>query len=180
MHTYLLEPPTCNPSSVQILDWQLNQSEFNPFKFISLEVDECMWSHIEVDLEGTLSWSAFIAGLRCTLIKQHSASAMKNVSIWQAGKETQQVIKLADSPGLITGLQSKDNNQLQLKQQVQIGGNAVASALFVFANIRKSYFFWMIQRLSKCTTDCGVNTCKSEVGLSQDNLRPSRTSCWEL
>lgn len=34
-----------------------------------------MRSQIEVDLEGTLSWSVFIAGLRCTLIKQQSVTA---------------------------------------------------------------------------------------------------------
>lgn len=57
-----------------------------------------MWRQLEVDLEGTLNWSAFIAGLRCILIKQHSVSGRpcKMSAIWQAGKETQQVIKPAD------------------------------------------------------------------------------------
>lgn len=103
-----------------------------------------MWSQIEVDLGGTLSWSAFIAGLRCTLIKQHSVSAqpMKDVSIWQAGRETQPVIKPAGvqfvSSGLITGLRSKEHYHLQLTQQVQIGGKhggfRVYSRLRMFGN----------------------------------------------
>lgn len=33
-----------------------------------------MWSQLEVDLEGMLNWSVFIAGLRLILIKQHSVA----------------------------------------------------------------------------------------------------------
>lgn len=68
-----------------------------------------MWHQLEVDLEGTLNWSAFIGGLRCILIKQNSVSGRpwKMSAIWQAGKETQQVIKPADikcvPSALITG-----------------------------------------------------------------------------
>lgn len=118
-----------------------------------------MWSQIEVDLGGTLSWSAFIAGLRCTLIKQHRVSAqpMKDVSIWQAEKETQPVIKPADvqfvSSGLITGLRSKEHYHLQLMQQVQIGGNTPASAficvcecLEILHYLNVATRFWMHDR----------------------------------
>lgn len=68
-----------------------------------------MWRQLEVDLEGTLNWSASIAGLRCILIKQHGVLGRpwKTSAIWQAGKETQQVIKPADikcvPSALITG-----------------------------------------------------------------------------
>lgn len=57
-----------------------------------------MWRQLEVDLEGTLNWSAFIAGLRCILIEQHGLPGRpwKMSAIWRAGKETQQVIKAAD------------------------------------------------------------------------------------
>lgn len=57
-----------------------------------------MWRQLEVDLEGALNWSAFIAGLRCLLIKQRGVSGRpwKTSAIRRAGKEAQQVIKPAD------------------------------------------------------------------------------------
>lgn len=92
-----------------------------------------MWRQLEVDLEGTLNWSAFIAGLRCILIKQHSMSGRpwKMSAIRQAGKETQQVIKAADVKCVPSALVTGKNICSFTAKAVQGGGGKATFSSFI-------------------------------------------------